>query len=329
MINPYEGVNWQNVQHIQSCSHMHCTNDTQLSRICDDGFQHLGISNYYPSKPWYPLSGCFDSIPDDVIGSPNAEHHSAFVDGICYHNFHFNGLGSTWQSGKAQGEEPIGVQDTWQNAFRNILNSLLYKDGGGITLNHPTWTQLSFKDAIRFLDYDHRVLGIEIFNGPNDDTAWALDLWDEILKTGRRAWGFCVTDHFRDNIRPMEGQNILLVNKFTEKECLKAYREGRFYGKINATDLRFDKIECVNNTLNVNVNKDVEIKIVSNVETKTFENVKSVEGYTIPSDAVYVRVEAHCEKDDKKGYKEDFVFSNPFILKPFEKRRGINKLMWF
>lgn len=324
MINPYEGVNWGTFQHIQSTTHMH--HDAACSMMQEDGFKHLAISNYYPSKPVLDYKNIVnpkwanpDVLPDGMIGSPNAEHHNSFVDGQQYGGFHFNSLGSTWESGQEEGKTPIGVQKDWRIAFRGILDTLKYKDGGGITINHPPWTGLSLAHAIRFLDYDERVLGIEIFNAPvTDPNAWALDFWDELLKTGRRVWGFCVTDHPNKDERPFQGRSVLIVDKFTEEECLKAYREGRFYGKIYNTDLRFTELKYSDGKVTAKTNNATSMKVIVDGE-ETVVNASEVT-YTVPDDATYVRIEAHTDGDS--------IFSNPFILKP-RKKRGMNKLMWY
>lgn len=324
MINPYKGVNWGTFQYIQSTTHMH--HDRSFISMAEDGFKHLAISNYYPSKP-YDMNllntSEFHTLPEGCMISPNAEHHNSIVNGQNYGSFHFNSLGSTWESGRAKVEGdngPYGVQKDWKIAFKGILDALVFKDGGGITLNHPTWTGLSFTDAIQFLDYDdQRVLGIEIFNAPvTDSTAWALELWDDLLKTGRRVWGFCVTDHPKEEERPFQGRSVLLVDNFTEEECLKAYREGRFYGKIYNSDLRFTELSYTNGIVAAKTNNATSMKvIVDGVETVV--NASEVT-YTVPGGATYVRVEAHTDSDS--------IFSNPFILKP-RRKRGMNKLMWY
>lgn len=324
MINPYDGVNWGTFQHIQSTTHMH--HDEDFKYMAEDGFRHLAISNYYPSKP-YDMNllntSEFHTLPEGCKISPNAEHHNSFVDGQQYGGFHFNSLGSTWESGRAKKSAddpgPFGVQMDWRAAFQCILGNLKYEDGGGITINHPTWTGLSLDHAKRFLDFDERVLGIEIFNAPvTDPNAWALDFWDELLKTGRRVWGFCVTDHPNENERPFQGRSVLLVDNFTEEECLRAYREGRFYGKIYNTDLRFTELKYSDGKVTAKTNNATSMKvIVDGVETVV--NASEVT-YTVPGGATYVRVEAHTDSDS--------IFSNPFILKP-RRKRGLNKLMWY
>lgn len=323
MINPYAGVNWSSCQRISSGSHIHCTTDEQLETVCNkNGFKHLALSNYYPSKPYYPLAEHFSNIPSGTIGSPNAEHHNLIIDGELTWNNHINGLGSTWASGSAKNENPVGVNDTWENAFTRILENLQYKDGGGITINHPVWSNLDIETAKRFLDFDERVLGIEIFNHTSETdtgTGWALDYWDSILKSGRRAWGFCAPDHAA-KAYDAQGRNILLVESFTEKDCLEAYRKGAFYGKINNTDLAFLNIELTGITLSVKTNHATNINLVVDGVLTSYDGAEL--SVAIPNATTYVRVEAHTSADS--------IYANPIIFKNHNKKqKASNFLLWY
>jgi len=145
-----------------------------------------------------------------------------------------------------------GVHRPWKDAFRaaldgtlkdakgNPIEGLRFPDGGGITLNHTG----SFSDTIEKLNFDPRVLGIEIFNqhmafGPKGSMAF-YNLWDEVLKTGTRCFGFFVRDHFIYE----RGRNILLLPpseglsiQEREHNASRAYRKGIFYGSLGALAL--------------------------------------------------------------------------------------------
>lgn len=152
-----------------------------------------------------------------------------------------------------------GSNRPWREVFRAALDGemvhgvrkggLLHADGGGITLNHPTGKR---DDYLPMLDFDPRVLGIEVWNqltsgfgsekgfydnagGPAPDHF--LGLWDEILATGRRCWGFFVKDHNTYG----RGRNVLLVpppedldSASREAAALRAYRQGTFFGAVSA-----------------------------------------------------------------------------------------------
>ncbi|HWL52714.1 MAG TPA: hypothetical protein VNQ90_09780 [Chthoniobacteraceae bacterium] len=138
-----------------------------------------------------------------------------------------------------------GMNRPWREAFRAVLDgeSLggchqpgLEEREGGLTLNHPVE---DFRHYLPMLDFDPRVLGVEVWNyrrGFGSPLSF-YQVWDDILRTGRRCWGFFVKDH-----RMYErGRNILLVPKGKasspgerEKAALRAYRRGAFFGSVGA-----------------------------------------------------------------------------------------------
>ncbi len=151
-----------------------------------------------------------------------------------------------------------GTNRPWREVFRATLDGesregvteggLLYPDGGGITLNHPTGKA---EDYCEMLDFDPRVLGIEVWNqltsgfgsdrgfysSMEDPPAHFYGLWDEILATGRRCWGFFVKDHNTYG----RGRNVLFVPPLEgasveerEAALLRSYRRGAFYGSVSA-----------------------------------------------------------------------------------------------
>ncbi len=151
-----------------------------------------------------------------------------------------------------------GTNRPWRDVFRAALDGeivggrrtggLLHPDGGGLTLNHPTGT---LEDYAGMLDHDPRVLGIEVWNqltsgfgsarGFYDSTPGPhlhfYRLWDDILRSGRRCWGFFVKDHNTFG----RGRNVLLVPgqaglPAAEREAaaLRAYRRGTFFGAVSS-----------------------------------------------------------------------------------------------
>ncbi|MFA7174869.1 MAG: hypothetical protein WC340_15955 [Kiritimatiellia bacterium] len=354
--NPYADAAWGKAEYLHSFSHQH-GHDPQI--FWDMGYRHLPLSNYYPSKPIYPLPEAFIRKNPDAIGGPNAEQHSLTDLGI-----HFNALGSLYTTGygftprRTAGAAPVehvfdglivfdpqnapwrgvyrldvefapikganaqteasltvegavraewktfatldsgsiqelqlteksaksfclkahsesmrvkidfdpavtkitkfrlmqGTNRPWRDTFHaaldgklkdaqgNLIEGLLYPDGGGITINHPT---CGLKALQTLLDFDERVLGIEVWNqhtyfgasATRPDTMPFYDLWDDVLRTGRRCFGFFVKDH----LLYARGRNVLLVSGLSdltvrerEREALRAYRQGRFFGLIGA-----------------------------------------------------------------------------------------------
>lgn len=316
MINPYNNINWNTVIQIPSVSHVHCTGQATFNRLVNGGIRYAPLSNYHPSKPWYPLSDYF-TVPEGIIGSPNAEFYNMDI-----RNFHANGLGSLYE------EPEPNTQKTWKYKFNRILEDMQYEDAGGITLNHPHWTkdqgeELKNSDLIEMLDYDSRVLGIEFYNATCErlfDNGWDLNTWDSILLTGRRCWGFCVPDHdaeVSDEGFIWEGRNILLVSEFTEYECLKAYREGRFYGALRNTELTFESISYSNGVLSVVTSNADYIDFVVNGSYNRVNGISAT--YNVPSNAVYVRVEA--------SNSENTIYSQAITLKQYKNNDNTAKKM--
>ncbi len=210
----------------------------------------------------------FKNVPDDVLVSPNAEHH-----GFLNSELHACAVGSLYCSGNFDAHDvyktqehgyAIGTGLPWEIAFKKMTDPLLYADAGGITINHPIWSRLPFEDITRMLDFDHRVLGIEVYNDGDtytrgeDGSPIAVDLWDKILCTGRRCLGFFVPDH-----SVARGKNVLMVPALTEYECLKAYRKGAFIGTIIGTGLQFTRIHLEDNRLTVALNEPANISFIT------------------------------------------------------------------
>jgi hypothetical protein len=256
----------------------------------------------------------FKNLPSDLIVSPNAEHHSftnaplhACAPGSTYSsgNFDVHDVFKTQEHGYA-----IGTGLPWENVFRKMIDQLLFPDAGGITVNHPTWSGLSFEQVVKMLDFDARVLGIEVYNDTcatnygDPGRGWALKLWDDILTSGRRCLGFFVPDHTVGR-----GKNILLAPSFTEYECLKAYRKGAFFGALSGSGLQFTRISLDNNELSVTLNDHADIRIVTDKgeaqKTSGKEAVYKIPAGTDGAPAIsYVRVEAIDEGSEQ-------IFSQP------------------
>ncbi|MCK9265731.1 hypothetical protein M0P98_02435 [bacterium] len=229
----------------------------------------------------------------------------------------------------------------WQDAFKaaldgtlkdadgNPIEGLRFPDGGGITLNH---TVGPLESILEKLNFDKRVLGIEIWNyrrsfGPKSSLGF-YKLWDDVLKTGTRCFGFFVKDHFIYE----SGRNVLLLPPFEglsiqerEHNAAKAYRNGVFYGLIGAlavdenqqkvnpydySDFRFTKISLIKD--NVGIPESIEVAVdgadkvkrpniqirfitdkgvslVENNELATYKLTKDENGKIVEK---YVRVEA-------------------------------------
>ena len=234
-----------------------------------------------------------------------------------------------------------GVHRPWKDSFKaaldgtlkdadgNPIEGLRFPDGGGITLNH---TAGPLNAILEKLNFDKRVLGIEIWNqhegfGPRG-TLGFYSLWDNVLKTGTRCFGFFVKDHFVYE----SGRNVLLLPSSKglsiqerEHNAAKAYRNGVFYGLMGAlavdenrqkvnpydySDFRFTKISLTKDkegtpeSIEVSVDgadkvkrpniqirfiTDKGVSLVKNISEVSYKLTKDAEGQIIEK---YVRVEA-------------------------------------
>ena len=325
VLNPYSGVNWGSYQEVVSISHAHAKNQEQFDCLYAGGVRHIAVSNYYRSEPFYPvvdgkISGIESAetvtIPSDCVPCPNAEHHNMTVNAL-----HMCTIGSFFSSGSPEVIMPDGSSDRsatpkgmdgkdWRDLIKAAVPMLQYSDGGGLTINHPTWSNLKMKDIFSILDYTPYVLGIEAYN---TDLEGDLQYWDDVLITGRRAWGFFVPDH-KHKTKPdgnWKGRNILLVPQKTERDCLKAYRDGHFYGRLNNTDLAFTNISLDDKTIIVNTNSATSITIIEDgIRTVYSGNFCT---HTVSSNAVYVRAEANST--------DNTIYSQAITFKPFTPRR--------
>lgn len=308
MIHPYADVNWASDLRVVSASHSHMTTQGEFDDAYATGLRCIAPSNYYPSAPWYPLSEHFTGIPADVIGLPNAEHHS-FSNATYPGTWHMNSLGSMFTSGDAVG----GYNGYWNTFVDEVQATLLHPDGGGVTLNHPKWSYFNWRDMCRVLDYSSIVLGIEVYNDSavRGDTTPAVraetsyDDWDAILKTGRRCWGFWSPDHIAQQREDWLGRCVLLVPTASEYECLKAYRDGKFYGAMMGTGLAFNNISLSGSSLTVETNSATSLTFITDKGLAVVSAASTV--YSIPTGAIYVRVEAI----DATGEQ---IYSQPITL---------------
>lgn len=184
-----------------------------------------------------------------------------------------------------------GSNRPWQQLFSQILdggnkdnnNGLLYKNAGGIVINHPYAENVD--EYLKMLDFDERVLGIEVWNhrrffGLEDEEPHMrfYNHWDTILSTGRKSYGFFVKDHRVNGL----GRNILMVpdttgrdKKQREIDALSAYNKGHFFGLLGApevqddnnnvglpydfSEFRFNKITVDSTTLDGSITLSVEV----------------------------------------------------------------------
>lgn len=309
MINPYSNVDWNTTNRFISCSHIHLVTQSDFELFYSYGMRHFPVSLYQPANPNYPLSDFYTNVPPDALGCPNSE--KVMTSNINY-MMHFSALGSLYESYGHNWPAEV-PKITWQEKFDNTLGRLQYADGGGIVINHPVWSGLTFQDTLMLFDYDEKVLGIEVYNDASvygSNTGWADDFWNNILATGRFCLGFFVVDwpsSYIENKSNNYGRNVLLVPALTEENALKAYRTGAFYGALIGSGLTFTDITANANQVAVATDTATEIKFISDKGETTIS--ASSGSYTVSGD-VYVRIEAI----DGTGER---IFSQPIIYREY------------
>lgn len=277
----------------------------------------------------YPLKEeglMFPKWPDGLLEAPNAEHHSFLNDeGKHAGALHLCAPGSAFASGTFDARDRFktsshgycyGSGENWRVAVDRMIAGLVHADGGGVTVNHPTWTMLGREFLLKLLDHDPRVLGCEVLEAG----VLSENYWDWALATGRQCFGFFVPDHSAGSKTPVRdfGANVLIVPELTVHECLKAYRLGNFYGSLHSLgELAFTKIAFDGKTLVASTDKPARFQVVTArgvvQETEgaamTWEAPRSAGMGTGPRVHVFARVKAFAT--DGSG---EILFSQPFML---------------
>ena len=263
----------------------------------------------------------FKPLPEGVLEAPNAEHHGFLLaNGRSAGSLHMCAPGSAFKSGTFDARDRFksmshgyhfGSGEFWGTAVDRMIAGLIYPDGGGVTVNHPTWTKLNRELLLEILDWDPRVLGIEVLEaGKNSE-----NYWDWVLSTGRQCFGVFVPDW---SIRArVFGVNVLCVQERTVHACLKAYREGNFYGAaVGLDDLAFTSLTFDKKQVKATTDKPARLEVITArgvvKETTGTEIVWDVvpNGNGVgPRVDVFARVKAYAID----GTGEE-LFSQPFML---------------
>ena len=262
----------------------------------------------------------FPSFPEDMLEAPNAEH-SSFI-GPHTRNVHLCSPGSTFASGMFDAHDRYQFRkhgyvpacgEPWNVAIDRMIAGMVYPDAGGITINHPSWSRLNKDFMLEMLDYDPRVLGIEVYNfsagreNPNRPWArsWSEEWWDYALSSGRQCFGFSVPDWGY-----VKGVNILVVPERTAHACLKAYREGNFYGAVVGNGaLNFTNISFDGKKLYVSTDKPARFEVISKQGVVHRTEGRECAFARPAGDHGYLRLKAYSV--DSSG---ETLFSQPFML---------------
>ena len=265
------------------------------------------------TDPGRPL---FSALPPGSTEAPNAEHHW-FSDHNVY--LHITSPGSSFASSNfdirnqyklAEAGFQLGLPIPWRKAFDMILDSLIEPDGGGIVIAHPQWSHLPVDFLCEMLDHDERVPGIEILNTNSEvDYSDACEsVWDEVLRTGRQCYGFCVQDHLQSDT--WRGKIILLPEERTQKSLLKALRDGRFYGAVTG-EVKFEYISFDGKTFRAACSEEVFFQVISRRGVETESSGREI-AFDVPrnmfSQYGYLRLDARF------GRRREKLFTQPVWL---------------
>jgi hypothetical protein len=288
LVNPYDGVDFGAVTARPGVSHMHPDSPApNFTTALGYGARIMAWSNYFPEEPIDPAA--FGTAPGDVVFLDNTEQHTCTDT-----NLHYCPLGST-QSHDG------GTHMPWREAFDEALGLLEVEDGGGITLNHPIWSGNTDIQIKKFLDHDpDRVLGIEIYNHMTNNLAsyatWqkqpAYPMWDRLLASGRRCWGFMAHDHYDPSIAPYLGFNMLLMDALTAESALRCYRSGAFYTTMSApgSGLALTGFTVADHAVTVTTDAATTLTMVTDLGNSSAAGPAHT--FDVPAGAVYARFEA-------------------------------------
>ena len=266
----------------------------------------------------------FKPLPPGVLEAPNAEHHSFLLeDGRHAASLHMCSPGSAFASGTFDAHNlsktyshgyNYGSGEFWGTAVDRMIAGLIHPDGGGVTINHPSWTRLDRELMLKILDHDPRVLGIEVIEDSGHNSE---NYWDWALSTGRQCFGFFVPDWHVEN--KVFGVNVLCVREKTVHACLKAYREGNFYGALNGLDeLAFTRIafDAKSRTVTAATDRPARFEVIT--ARGVVKEAKGTEvSWTVEPDSPWkgsrIHVFARVKAYSVDGSGEE-LFSQPFML---------------
>lgn len=275
-------------------------------------------------KKQYPFTRgkkLFAPLPPNILEAPNAEHHFFYdrANKKPIRGLHMCSPGSAFASGTFDARNRFkthsngwcfGSGEPWPIAVDRMIAGFIDAKGGGVTINHPRWSKFAYDAPLKYLDHDPRVLGMEVINGKYRDE----DYWDHALKTGRQCFGFFVPDWSLWN-----GCNVLLVKERTVSACLRAYREGNFYGAVHGGRVQFTNLVFNGRTIEAATDKPVKFELIS-AQGKVAETTGKEFSFKVPASAqshVYFRLKAYLVDGSGNVLPEadgDTLYGQPFMV---------------
>ena len=182
------------------------------------------------------------------------------------------------------------------------------KEGGINIICHPHLSKddyWSYDSLMKLKGY----IGIEVYNNnvrlDNSGRAVASDLWDKLLSSGRKIYGFA-DDDMHVFSRVGGGFNMVCAKEKSRESILESVKKGRFYASSGV----FLKDICVSDdeiSLKLEHNIPAYIRFIG-YKGKLLKETFGLEGsYKADGSEKYIRVEVFRE-DGAKAWTQPFYF---------------------
>ena len=123
-------------------------------------------------------------------------------------------------------------------------------------------------------------------------------------------WGFCAQDHPKEGTS-LTGRSILLVKERTPEACLRAYRQGCFYGALKGQGLRFESIEFDGRTIHARCDREAVLLLISRQGVVKEVWTGKELTYTVPdserAEHVFLRITAEQLECREKLYSQPIM----------------------
>ena len=182
-------------------------------------------------------------------------------------------------------------------------------DQGGLAiLAHPNWSAFGLERCLGL----HRYAAVEILNvvcSYLEYNGFALQYWDQLLRSGVRVWGVAADDAHRIPYQGGKAWVVVNADQLTPEDVLANMKAGNFY---SSTGPHFQKFEVVGDTIKIWCSPAIEIRFMTgdpNPASRVRGDALMQAEYTPRPGDPYVRIEV---VDAQMGS----AWSQPFFIDP-------------